>query len=277
MTEIDTAKARAASTYNAAADYFDARPLAFWDRIGRRTLAKLSWRPGANVLDVCCGSGASAIPAAEIVGSSGRVLGVDLAENLLELAQRKAQERGLTNIEFRHSDFEFLDPADETFDAVVCVLGIFFVTDMPAAVRHLWRLVRPGGQLAVTTWGPRVLEPGNSAFWGAVRAEQPSLYKTFSPWDRINEPATLSAVLLEGGVQAQEVLAEEDYQPLHSPEDFWTIALGSGYRGTIEQLGPAARDRVRRATLDSLSKNKVQSVETNAVYAIARKPRPADL
>jgi ubiquinone/menaquinone biosynthesis C-methylase UbiE len=269
---MDTAKARVASTYNAAADSFDAPALAFWDRIGRRTLAKLSLTPGAHVLDVCCGSGASAIPAAEIVGSSGRVLGVDLAENLLQLAQRKAQQRGLTNIKFRHSDFESLDPTDEASDAVVCVFGIFFVTDMPAAVRHLWRLVRPGGQLAVTTWGPRVLEPGNSAFWDAVRAEQPSLYKTFSPWDRINEPATLSAVLLEGGVQAQEVLAEEDHQPLHSSEDFWIIALGSGYRGTIEQLDPAARDRVRHATLDSLSRNKVRSVETNAVYAIARKP-----
>jgi 2-polyprenyl-3-methyl-5-hydroxy-6-metoxy-1,4-benzoquinol methylase len=274
---MDSAKARAAFTYNAAADSFDAPPLAFWDRIGRRTLAKLSLSPGAHVLDVCCGSGASALPAAEIVGPSGRVLGVDLAENLLDLARRKAQKHGLTNVEFLHADFESLDPSAETFDAVVCVFGIFFVTDMPAAVRHLWRLVHPGGQLAVTTWGPRVLEPGNSAFWDAVRAEQPSLYKSFTPWDRINEPATLSAMLLEGGVHASDVIAEEGRQPLRSPEEFWTIALGSGYRGTLEQLDPTARDRVRHATLNFLSKNEIRSVETNAVYAIARKPLTADL
>lgn len=274
---MDSAKTRAASTYNAAADSFDAPPLAFWDRIGRRTVAKVSLSPGAHVLDVCCGSGASAIPAAEIVGSSGRVLGVDLAENLLELARRKAHKRGLANVEFLHADFESLDPSAEIFDAVVCVFGIFFVPDMPAAARHLWRLVRPGGQLAVTTWGPRVLEPGNTAFWDAVRAEQPSLYKTFNPWERINEPATLSTMLLEAGVHANEISAEAGCQPLHSPEDFWTIALGSGYRGTLEQLDPVARDRVRRATLDSLSKNEVRSVETNAVYAIARKPPAADL
>jgi hypothetical protein len=73
-------------------------------------------------------------------------------------------------------------------------------------------------------------------------------------------------------VHASSIIAEQDRQPLHSPEDFWTIALGSGYRGTIEQLNPAARDRVRLATLDTLSKNQVRSVETNAVYAIARKP-----
>lgn len=272
MTEMDSAKARAASTYNAAADSFDAAPLAFWDRIGCRTLAKLSLSPGAHVLDVCCGSGASALPAAEIVGPTGRVLGVDLAENLLELARRKAQQRGLTNIEFLHADFESLDPANEDFDAVVCVFGIFFIPDMPAAARRLWRLVRPDGQFAVTTWGPRVLEPGNSAFWDAIRAEQPSLYKTFSPWDRINEPASLSAMLLEGGVHASNIWAEEGRQPLRSAEDFWTIALGSGYRGTLEQLDPVARDRVRSSILDYLAKNNVRSVETNAVYAIARKP-----
>jgi ubiquinone/menaquinone biosynthesis C-methylase UbiE len=269
---MDSAKTRAASTYNAAADHFDAPPLAFWDRIGRRTLAKLSLSPGAQVLDVCCGSGASAIPAAEIVGPTGRVLGVDLAENLLHLGRQKAQQRGLTNIEFCQADFESLDPSVKIFDAVVCVFGIFFLTDMPAATRHLWRLVRPGGQLAVATWGPRVLEPGNTSFWDAVRSEQPTLYKNFSPWDRINEPGTLSAMLLEADVHASSIIAEQDRQPLHSPEDFWTIALGSGYRGTIEQLNPAARDRVRLATLDTLSKNQVRSVETNAVYAIARKP-----
>jgi ubiquinone/menaquinone biosynthesis C-methylase UbiE len=272
---MDSAKARAACTYNAAADSFDAPPLAFWDRVGRRTLAKLSLSQSARILDVCCGSGASAIPAAEIVGPSGRVLGVDLAENLLDLARRKADRLGLKNIEFLQADFESLDPSAETFDAVVCVFGIFFVSDMSAAAGHLWRLVRPGGQLAVTTWGRRVLEPGNSTFWEAVRAEEPSLYKTFTPWERINEPATLSSMLLEGGVQAGEVLAEESHQPLDSPEDFWTIALGSGYRGTIEQLNPAARDRVRRAPLNSLIKNGVRRVETNAVYAIARKPLPS--
>ncbi|HXY25675.1 MAG TPA: class I SAM-dependent methyltransferase [Candidatus Acidoferrum sp.] len=270
----DDPKSRAASTYNAAADFFDAPPLAFWDRIGRRSVEKAALRAGAHVLDVCCGAGASALPAAEAVGGNGRVVGVDLAENLLHLARQKTQHRGLANTEFRHADVESLDPAAESFDAVICVFGIFFLPDMdmPAAVRHLWKLLRPGGNLVITTWGPRVLEPGNSIFWDAVRAERPDLYKSFNPWERINEPRGLSGMLLEAGVTADEVHAESDHQPLESPEDFWTIVLGSGYRGTIEQLDPAARERVRRAVLHGLSELKPRSVETNAVYAIARKP-----
>lgn len=265
-------KARAALTYNAAADQFDAPALSFWDRISRRTVERMSLPSGARVLDACCGSGASAIPAAQAVGPNGRVLGVDLAENLLRLARMKALRSGLDHAEFRLGDIEALDPACENFDAVVCVFGIFFLPDMPAGVRHLWRFVGGGGQMAITTWGPRVLEPGNSAFWRAVRNERPALYKDYTPWDRINEPAALRAMLLEGGVQPHEVTAESGTQPLNSPEDFWTIVLGSGYRSVIEQLDLIARERVREAALNSISREGVRSIETNAIYAFARKP-----
>ena len=57
---LETAKAKAAATYNAAADHFDDAPLAFWDRYGRRTVERLGLAEGALVLDAGCGSGASA-------------------------------------------------------------------------------------------------------------------------------------------------------------------------------------------------------------------------
>ena len=126
--------------------------------------------------------------------------------------------------------------------------------------------------MAITTWGPRVLEPGNSAFWRAVQGVRPALYKDYNPWDRINEPLALRAMLLDGGVQPNEVLAESSTQPLDSPEDFWTIVLGSGYRSVIEQLDRASLERVRHAALDFISKQGIRSVETNAIYAFARKP-----
>jgi len=170
-------KATTAATYDAAADLFDAPVNAFWDRIGRRAVERMSLKRGAHVLDACCGSGASAIPAAEAVGPSGRVMGIDLAEKLLGLARAKTLRRGLAHADFRLGDIEALDLAAETFDAVICVFGIFFLPDMNAGVRRLWRLVRPGGQLAITTWGGRVFEPGRTALLRAVRKERPDLYK----------------------------------------------------------------------------------------------------
>jgi len=105
-----------------------------------------------------------------------------------------------------------------------------------------------------------------------MRDERPDLYKSYNPWDRINEPAALTEMLLEGGVETAKIVVESDVQPLGSPEEFWTIALGSGYRSVIEQLERISRDRVRHATLDCICKQNVRSVETNAIHAIARKP-----
>ena len=85
--EADPAKLKAAATYNAAADHFDDAPLGFWERSGRRTIDLLRLAPGMSVLDVGCGTGASALLAAERVGPRGHVLGIDLAERLLATAR----------------------------------------------------------------------------------------------------------------------------------------------------------------------------------------------
>src|SRR5678815_5270468 len=100
----ENAQDRAAFTYNAAADFYDASPLSFWDYFGRRTIELAALPIGSRVLDVCCGAGASALPAAEAVGPSGNVIGVDLAKQLLESARTKAIQRRLGNIEFEVGD-----------------------------------------------------------------------------------------------------------------------------------------------------------------------------
>src|SRR5712692_7802561 len=99
----DPAKIKAATTYNSAAEHFDDAPLAFWERYGRRTVGRLNLKRGSTVLDVGCGTGASALPAAEVVGPEGTVLGVDLAEKLLEQARAKAAQPHLQIAEFRLS------------------------------------------------------------------------------------------------------------------------------------------------------------------------------
>src|SRR5262249_8998391 len=108
MSELEDARKKAASTYNAASDYYDHPANTFWGQFGRRTVERLELASGERVLDVCCGSGASAIPAAEIVGADGSVVGIDLAENLLELARAKANQRSLTNIHFQSGDLMHL-------------------------------------------------------------------------------------------------------------------------------------------------------------------------
>jgi ubiquinone/menaquinone biosynthesis C-methylase UbiE len=267
----EEAQRRAAFAYNAAADSYDKSPLSFWNYFGGQTIERLSLPPGSSVLDVCCGAGASALSAAKLVGPRGKVKGVDLANELLELARAKATQQHLDNIHFELGDMLSLRFPSESFDAVVCVFGIFFVPDMVMAVRELWRLVRPGGQLAVTTWGPNLFEPTNSAFWRSIKDVRTALYKSFNPWDRINDPATLEEILRDGGVEAPKITAENRLHPISSAEDWWTIILGSGYRGTIEQLNASERERVKDANLAFIREAKISAIETNVLYALATK------
>jgi len=273
MTDLNEAKAKTAAAYDAASDLFDHPANTFWDRFGRNTINRLALQPGAVVLDVCCGSGASALPAAEQVEDGGRVVGIDLAEKLLNLASIKAKNKGLNNIEFRLGDMLDTGFDDGSFDAVVCVFGIFFVPDIAAAVRELWRVLRPGGKLAVTTWGADFFEPANTVFWNAVHDVRPDLYKGFNPWDRISEPSTLSAVLHDGGVSGPSIIAESATHPVASPEDWWTMLLGSGYRGTIEQMEAEMVDYVREANFKFITDARIREVQANVLYALAEKPR----
>jgi hypothetical protein len=97
--------------------------------------------------------------------------------------------------------------------------------------------VRPGGVLAVTVWGPGVLEPATAAFWDAVGAERPDLVGGFQPWTRVTDPAGLSQLLQRGGVADPIVEAEPGIHPLADPEDWWTRRAGHRISGHY----PAAR------------------------------------
>lgn len=271
MSELELAKRRAATTYNAAADSYDHPANTFWARFGRRTVQQLQLTGGERVLDVCCGSGASALPAAELVGPEGSVTGVDLAENLLELARAKAKQLDLNNVQFQSGDMTNLPFATGSFDVVVCVFGIFFVPDMEAALRELKRVLRTGGKLAITTWGPRFFEPATAAFWNSVRNVRPDLYKGFNPWDRISEVDDLRALLRAAGFSESEVVAESGSQAVNSPEDWWAMVMGSGYRGTLDQLNPDELEQVRAENLAFIRDNSLRTLEANVVYATAIK------
>jgi ubiquinone/menaquinone biosynthesis C-methylase UbiE len=269
----DPAKLKAAKTYNSAADHFDDAPLAFWNRYGQRTIDRLGLAPGLAVLDVGCGAGASALPAARHVGPGGTVLGVDLAENLLAQARAKAAQSDVQNVEFRQADMTNLGLPDHHFDAVVSVFSVFFAPDMEALVRELWRMVKPGGKLAITTWGHSFWEPVYSVWREAVRAERPDLYAAFHPWDRISVPDQLGQLLHSSGVENAEIVAEDGRQPFRSPEDWWTIVLGSGLRGTVDAMDAASAARVREQSVGWARDNGVTAIQTNVIYAVATKNR----
>lgn len=268
---MEEAKLKAQAAYNAAADHFDDPANGYWERYGRRTVERLQLRPGASVLDLACGTGASALPAAEIVGSTGRVVGIDLAANLLNLARTKVVARGLQNIDFRQDDMTQLHYDNDSFDAVICVFGIFFTPDMEALVAELWRMVKPHGKLAITTWGPNLFEPMYSAFDTILKQERPDLVTDFRPWDRITTESAVEQLLRDGGATKITTAFEAGEQLLLNIDSWWKIVLGSGLRATVDTMGPELAERVRLQNMTFIAERDIQAVTTNVIYGVAHK------
>ena len=269
----DAAAARNRAVFSAAADHFDDDALSFFARISAEAVDRLRLAPGLRVLDVACGTGHASIPAARAVGPSGSVLGADLAAPLLALARAKAGALGLRNVEFVEGDFRALPYPDGAFDVVCCVFGIFFVPDMEAATAELWRMVAPGGRLALTTWGPDLFAPLAETFWTAVRAELGPDAPAASSATRLETPDDVRALLAGAGVDgAVDAVAVLGTHPLRDADDWWTIVIGSGMRGAVDQIGPEAAARVRAVCAARVEADGITAVPTNVVHTVATKP-----
>lgn len=111
--------------------------------------------PGEVVLDIACGTGLISRRAALAVRPGGRVLGVDISDEMVRRAAELASAEGLEELRFRRMEAEELDFPDGGFDAVLCALGMMYVTDHRQALREQLRVLRPGGRALCAVWGDR--------------------------------------------------------------------------------------------------------------------------
>jgi SAM-dependent methyltransferase len=111
---------------------------------------RLEIKPGERVLDVACGTGNLTIPAAQ---KGARVIGVDIAPNLLEQGRAWAQAEGLA-IKFDEGDVEELPYEDASFDTVITMFGAMFAPQPNITASELIRVCRPGGRIAMANWTP---------------------------------------------------------------------------------------------------------------------------
>jgi SAM-dependent methyltransferase len=108
--------------------------------------------PGMTVLDLACGDGTTALPAAQ---RGAEVLGVDIARNLVEAGNRRAREADLTNIRFLEGDAcDLQGLADDSFDLTISIFGAMFASRPLDVARQMVRVTRPGGRIIMGNWIP---------------------------------------------------------------------------------------------------------------------------
>lgn len=253
--------------YSAAAEDYERAAQQYWQFLSARTIDRLKLQRGQSVLDVACGTGPATVAAARRVGPSGRVVGVDYAEGMLTVARRNVAASGVDGVELVQGDMLAL-PYGAEFDAVLCVLGLFFVSDMPAAVRALWRHVRPGGSLAVTTFGAEVWEPVLSHFIDGAARVRPDI-ELVVPWRRTESAAILAKVFHDAAIAGVRITQDVDDVPFRA-EDWPTIVMGSGLRRIAVDLGPQSADVVT-GTERWAREQRLTTVRVSSLYATASK------
>jgi len=115
---------------------------------------------GGHVLDIASGTGEPAISAAKLVGTSGKVIGIDLADEMLAVAREKVGQEGVSNIEFQCIDAEGLDVAAGSVDAVTMRWGLMFMPDPQACLVPARRALKEGGRISIACWA----EPAKNPF-----------------------------------------------------------------------------------------------------------------
>lgn len=137
--------------FNEIADHYDEMNnkmtwgmLKGWQRY---VMEKSCLKPGDHGIDVCCGTGEMAFLQQQIVGSAGRVVGLDFTQGMLEIAKEKLAKTAIQNIEFVQGDAMALPFADNTFQAATNGFALRNVLDIPKTIQEMARVVTPGGRV----------------------------------------------------------------------------------------------------------------------------------
>ena len=218
------------------------------DRLGvfgwfaERLLDLLQPSPGDSLLDVGSGSGAVALKAVAWVGSEGWVTGCDISLAMVSWAEQTAQEQGATNIAFRQMDAEFLDFPDNSFDVVVCAFSLFQFPNIGKALIEMRRVLKPGGKLGLSNWGPD--------FFAPIAALQRDLFRGFGIKPLLTNPIVfkpdaLRALLEEAGFSAIELIAEKEEIWAADPGQIWAFNLDMGPFPVMLQQQLSAEERVQ--------------------------------
>jgi ubiquinone/menaquinone biosynthesis C-methylase UbiE len=267
---------RASSTYGRVGPDFFAH-------FGRNLVLHANLPRNAHILDVACGRGAVLFPAAEAVGAEGSVIGIDFAEGMVKETGQEAIDRGLVNVEVRQMDAEHLEFADSTFDVLLCGFAIFFFPQLERALAEFRRVLKPGGCIAVSTWGNQ-FDDDFDWFDQLVKKYLPPAPQEGNADHSSNEPefdtqAGMDKIMQEAGFTNIQILSEIADFTYTTREEWWESLWSHGTRGRLERVekagGPETLAQFKAEWMQGMearkgSENLGQSFQV--LYTVAVKP-----
>ena len=266
---VDDRQARIRGAFDAAAADFTALGRHLWEPIGRAAVAVADPRPGERVLDACCGTGASAIPAARLVGVEGHVDAVDVSGPVVDELRRLSLD--LPQLTAHQADVTTW--RQQGYDVVQSALGIFFFPDMTAGTDHLISRARPGGRVVFTIWRGESMAAAGRHLGLAVAEVTNTPVPPPRPAhliDRVNQADTYAAWLTERGLADVEVTVDEMTLTM-TPEVAWLVVVGSGFRGALAKVPADAVEEVRKTYLASMRDEGMAEVDATTLIGVGRR------
>lgn len=236
-----------------------------WDRVFDEQMAFLNHRliadarlhAGMKVLDLGSGTGYPALLGAQTVGATGRVTGMDLAEQMLAAADRKATRLGLTNVSFKTGDVTSLPFEPNSFDAVTSRFCLMFLPEIPKAAAEIARVLKPGGWVAAAVWSAPEKNPSIGLSMAAIKQviELPPPNPTAPGIFRLANPGELAGLFQQAGlvdVTDQEFLAEWSYA---SAEEYYTslMEIAAPVQNLMAKLTDAQKQDVKQRIIQAAS------------------------
>lgn len=207
-------------------------------------------QPGERVLDVACGTGVIARLAAERVGSTGSVTGIDLAVDMIDVATATPAPASAT-IEWHVGDATLLPFGDEHFDVVLCQMGLMFMEDRRKAIAEMRRVIAPGGRVVVNT--PGAIQPPFALMEKAIVEHISADLRGFvSVVFSMNNPHAVAALLRDAGLR--DVTATVDTAALRLPgpaEFLWQYISLTPMGPFVAQASDAARSAMEREVVET--------------------------
>ena len=142
--ELDAHKSAVARAYGLASDGYNKPALRFFSQGAESLVDFAGLSPGQRILDIASGTGHAAFYAGTKVGVRGSVVGIDIAEQMVHLANAHARASSLANVHFELMDGEHTSFKDNEFDAVLCSYGVFFIPEMVNGIKEWKRLTKHG-------------------------------------------------------------------------------------------------------------------------------------